>query len=105
MIITDNSFKQDVLQAETPVLLFFTGEFCGPSLVVADFLNIDDPIFDRIKVARVDVEKCPLIAQTMNVKGTPTLMLLHEGNPVINRIGTHSEDEFFTWLEDGLSKC
>lgn len=105
MIITDDTFKHDLLQADRPVLLFFTATFCAPSLTVADYLTLDDPVFDRVRQATIDVEKCPIMTRDLQIKGTPTIMVIHEGEPLASRVGTQSEDEFFDWLEETLSKC
>lgn len=104
MIVTDETFSQDALQATKPVLLFFTGSFCGPSLIIADLLEIDDPLLDRVEIVEIDVEKMPKTSQELQVKGTPQLMLLSEGNVVANQIGTMEEESFFTWLEKALAK-
>ena len=76
-MICDETFDDTIKQAEKPVLLFFTGSFCAPSLWVADLLAIDDPVLDRFQVIEVDVEKCPRSAMRMQIKGTPTLMLVN----------------------------
>jgi thioredoxin 1 len=104
LITTDETFDQDVLQATKPVLLFFTASFCAPSLTIADYLEIDDPVLERVQVARIDIEKMPQTGQKMQVKGTPQLMLVSEGNVITNQLGTMDEDSFFSWLEEGLKK-
>ena len=103
-MICDATFDDFLKEADKPVLLFFTGSFCAPSVWIADLLSLEDPVFDRMQVVKIDVEKCPMSALKMQIKGTPTLMLVHEGQPVANRIGTQTEDEFFDWIEAELKK-
>lgn len=103
-MVTDDTFKREVMEADRPVLAFFTGDFCGPSRMIADLLALDDPVFDRLKVVEIDVEKCPRNSFELQIKGTPTLMLINEGQPKASRIGTQTEDEFFEWIEAELKK-
>jgi len=104
VIVTDATFDQDVLQATKPVLVFFTASFCGPSVMMEDLLSIDDPVLDRVQIVKVDIEKMPQTGQKMQVKGTPQLMLISDGNVIANQLGTMDEDSFFAWLERGLRK-
>lgn len=91
-------------QTEKPLLLFFTATFCGPSIWVNDLLEIDDPLLDRLEIVKIDIEKCPRSAMQMQIKGTPTVMLAHQGAILANRMGTQSEDEFFNWIEQTMKK-
>lgn len=105
MKITNENFQAKVIESDKPFLLHFTGNFCGPSKITADLLSIDDPVLDSFQIGDVDVWESPSLGQKLEIKGTPTLMVFHNGKLLANNIGTMKEEEFFEWLESCLKLC
>jgi len=78
--VTEDTFENEVLQADTPVLVDFGAVWCGPCKML-------DPIVDElaedwqknVKVVKLDVDHNPTIAMTYQVMGVPTLMLFTGG--------------------------
>lgn len=81
--INEENFSQEVLEANTPVLVDFGAVWCGPCKML-------DPIVDelaedwegKVKIVRIDVDHNPDTAMQYQVMGVPTLMLFKEGSPV-----------------------
>ena len=102
MKLYEDNLDEVLEEINGPVLLFFTASFCAPSMWIADLLELDDPILDRLEVIKVDIEKFPSSAMKKQVKGTPTVMIAHEGKVLANRMGTQPEGEFFNWINQTL---
>lgn len=104
MIITDDSYKHELLQAPLPVLLVFTATFCGPTALLRDMLIDAKQEFEgKVIFAEVDVEECPRTTRDLQIKGTPTIMYVNQGIVMASRIGTSTYDQLCDWLDACLA--
>lgn len=105
MHLTDQNYTHELLQSTEPVVLFFYATFCGPSTLLLDFVGDAKAEFEGVaRIVPVDVEECPRMAHALQIKGTPTVMLLDNGTPIASRIGTSTYDQFCDWIEDAVKK-
>jgi thioredoxin 1 len=97
--VTEQSFEQEVLQSDTPVVVDFWAEWCGPCHAVA-------PVLDRIvaerdgdlKLVKVNIDEQPGLALRYGVQSIPTMILFKEGQPAAAAIGAQPK----TALEKSL---
>ena len=98
--VTDESFKQDVLDASGPVLVDFWAEWCGPCKQIAPALEqISEDLADQIVVAKVNIEDSPVAPSRYGVRGIPTLMLFKNGQVAATKIGAVSKSALYQWVE------
>ena len=72
--VTDDSFEEDVLKAETPVLVDFWADWCAPCKMIAPVVEALAEEFDgKVKFTKLDVDSNPKVATSYGIRGIPTL--------------------------------
>ncbi len=78
--MSDTTNFHQLINQETPVLVDFSAEWCGPCKMMAPILKeVAQHFGDKVKVIKVDVDKNPLTASYYNIQGVPTLILFKSG--------------------------
>lgn len=86
--VTDAEFDQEVLQSETPVLVDFWAEWCGPCKGLGPKLDeIAGEMKDQVKVAKVNIDENQGTPQKFNIRSIPTMILFKGGQPVEQLLG------------------
>ena len=101
--ISDESFEEEVLQSERPVLIDYWAEWCGPCKVIAPVLDeIATEYSDRLKVVKLNIDDNPQTPPKYGIRGIPTLMVFKNGQVEATKVGAVSKVQLTAFLDDSL---
>jgi thioredoxin 1 len=91
--VTDETFADEVINADTPVLVDFWAAWCGPCRVVAPILDqIAEEHEGKLKIAKVNIDEDQEYAAQLGIATIPTLVLFKGGQPVEKLIGAYPKN-------------
>ena len=101
--VTDASFQSDVLDSDTPVLVDFWADWCGPCKMIAPALEeISEELAGKVKIAKMDIMENTDTATQIGVQSIPLLILFKDGKAVAQKLGAAPKSQLKGWLESVL---
>ena len=101
--VTDDTFANEVLEAEGPVLVDFWAEWCGPCRMVEPVLDeIAGEYQGKITIAKVNVDDNPELAQRYHVMSIPTMLVFSGGEISKKLVGAMGKTQLLQELDEFL---
>ena len=101
--VTDQSFATDVLGADTPVLVDFWAEWCGPCKMIAPALEeISNELGEKVTIAKINIDENPDTPGRYGVRGIPTMLLFKGGQPIAQKVGAAPRGQIQQGLEAAI---
>ena len=101
--VTDDTFDSEVLQSQSPVLVDYWAEWCGPCKAIAPTLEeVAREYSGKLKVAKVNVDENQQIPKKYGIRGIPTLMLFKNGNIEATKVGALSKSQLTAFLDSNI---
>ena len=102
--VTYDNFQSDVLGSDTPVVVDFWAEWCGPCKMIAPALDELATEFDgKVKIAKINIDENPDIAAQYGVRSIPTLYMFKGGEVVDQMVGAAPKGKLSDWMQNTVS--
>jgi thioredoxin 1 len=101
--ISDDSFQEEVLDSELPVLVDYWAEWCGPCKMIAPILDeVAQEYSGKLKIAKLNIDDNQLTPQKFGIRGIPTLMLFKGGNAEATKVGALSKSQLTAFIDSNI---
>jgi len=101
--VTDDSFEQEVLQSDIPVLVDYWAEWCGPCKMIAPILDdIVGEYAGKLKVAKLNIDENTATPPKYGIRGIPTLMIFKGGDVEATKVGALSKSQLTAFIDSSL---
>lgn len=102
--VTDGTFQDSVLDAETPVLVDFWAEWCGPCKMIAPILEeLAEELDGQLTIGKLDVDSNTNTAMAYGVSSIPTLLLFKDGEAVARIVGLQQKKQLLGQIQPHLN--
>jgi len=98
--ITDANFEEEVLKSETPVLVDYWAEWCGPCKAIAPVLDDLAPEYvGKVKIVKMNMDENPNTPPKYGIRQIPTLMIFKNGAVEATKLGAMSKSQLTEFLD------
>ena len=98
-VVTTESFQEEVLSADKPVLVDFWASWCGPCKMLTPVVHEIAAEHPEIKVGSVNVDDEMDLAQQFGIMSIPTLLVFNKGEKVQQMVGLQPKAAIVKMLE------
>lgn len=96
--LTKESFENEVLASNIPVLVDFYATWCGPCMMIAPIIEEIAAENPGLKICKVDVDAEPEIARDFQIMSIPTLLVFKDGELTAKAVGARSKEQILEML-------
>jgi thioredoxin 1 len=100
LTLTQDNFEKNVLKSQTPILVDFWAEWCGPCKMIAPVLDeLAEEYSGRVNIGKVNVDEFQGLAAEYGVRAIPTLLLFQNGQVAEQMLGLKSKRDLKASLD------
>jgi len=99
--LTDDNFKQEVIEADGVVLVDFYAQWCGPCKILAQTVEeLSKEYGDTAKICKADIEENSCAVKELNINGVPFIALYKDGKILTKHVGLRSKQDLQKDIEE-----
>lgn len=101
--VSDDTFEEEVINSDVPVLVDYWAEWCGPCKVIAPVLEEIASEYDgKMKICKLDIDANEQTPPKYGIRGIPTLMLFKNGAVEATKVGALSKSQLTAFLDSNI---
>ena len=101
--VSDDSFEEDVLKSDIPVLVDYWAEWCGPCKMIAPILEeVVGEYIGKLKIAKLNIDENSATPPKYGIRGIPTLMIFKDGDVEATKVGALSKSQLTAFIDSHL---
>ena len=101
--ITDENFKEEVLNSEKPVLVIFSAIWCGPCQQMSSaYEEISEELSDKVLIKKIDIDKDPNTPTQYSIRGVPSMLLFFKSELIGTRVGASTKSDLLNWIKSKI---
>jgi thioredoxin 1 len=98
--VTDSNFEDEVIKADTPVIVDFWAEWCAPCRQIAPIIKDLAGEYDgKVKIVKLNVDDSPQTAGKFSIRSIPTVLAFKDGEVVEQLMGARPKGAFVEMLD------
>ena len=102
--LTDDTFEQEVLQSDVPVVVDYWAEWCGPCKMIGPILEeLAVEYGDKVKIAKINIDDNAQTPPKFGIRSIPTLMVFKNGEVEGTKVGAASKSDLTAFIESSIS--
>ena len=101
--VTDDTFDEEVINSDVPVLVDFWADWCAPCKMIAPVVKaLAEENAGRLRVGKLNVDENPKTATRFGIRGIPTLLVFKGGEVVEQIVGVRSKKDLQKIVDQNL---
>jgi thioredoxin 1 len=101
--VADSTFEERVLKSDTPVMVDYWAEWCGPCKMIAPILDeIAEEYNGKLTIAKLNIDENQQTPQKYAVRGIPTLMIFKDGEVAATKVGAVSKSQLSAFIDSAI---